>query len=78
MPVFHRGCMKYILSDRGESGGVSAMRGVSGKGDSGWGDSGWLPGHTGVGIPVGGAVRAHGDTGWCSQNQGYCYHRALL
>ena len=27
--------MKYILSDRGESGGVSAMRG-----DSGWGDSG--------------------------------------
>ena len=21
---------------------------------------------------------AHGDTGWCSQNEGYCYHRALL
>ena len=42
------------------------------------GDSGWLPGHTGGDIPVGGAVRAHGDTGWCSQNQGYCYHRALL
>ena len=44
--------MKYILSDRGESGGVSAMRGVSGKGDCGWGDCGWLPGHTGGGIPV--------------------------
>lgn len=40
--------MKYILSDRGDSGGVSVMRG-----DSGWGDSGWLPGHTGGGIPVG-------------------------
>ena len=83
MLVFHRGWMKYILSDRGDSGGVSVMRGDSGKGDCGWGDcgwgdSGWLPGHTGVGIPVGGAVRAHGDTGWCSQNQGYCYHRALL
>ena len=83
MLVFHRGWMKYILSDRGESGGVSAMRGVSGKGDSGWGDSGWgdsgwLPGHTGGGIPVGEPSGAHGDTGWCSQNQGYCYHRALL
>ena len=30
MLVFHRGLMKYILSDRDESGGVSAMRGVSG------------------------------------------------
>lgn len=30
MPVFHRGWMKYILSDRGDSGGVSVMRGVSG------------------------------------------------
>ena len=44
--------MKYILSDRGESGGVSVMRGDSGKGDCGWGDCGWLPGHTGGGIPV--------------------------
>ena len=70
--------MKYILSDRGESGGVSAMRGDCGKGDCGWGDCGWLPGHTGGDIPVGETVRAHGDTGCCSQNQGYCYHRALL
>ena len=69
MLVFHRGWMKYILSDRGDGGDRS---------DSRWGDSGWLPGHTGGDIPVGGAVRAHGDTGWCSQNQGYCYHRALL
>ena len=58
MPVFHRGWMKYILSDRGDCGGVSVMRGDSGKGDCGWGDcgwgdSGWLPGHTGGGIPVG-------------------------
>lgn len=30
MPVFHRGWMKYILSDRGDSGGVSVMRGDSG------------------------------------------------
>ena len=68
MLVFHRGLMKYILSDRGNCRGVSAMRG----------DSGWLPGHTGGGIPVGEPSGAHGDTGWCSQNQGYCYHRALL
>lgn len=47
MLVFHRGWMKYILSDRGESGGVSVMRG----------DCGWLPGHTGGGIPVGGGSR---------------------
>ena len=58
MPVFHRGWMKYILSDRGDCGGVSVMRGDSGKGDCGWGDCGWgdcgwLPGHTGGGIPVG-------------------------
>ena len=32
MLVFHRGWMKYILSDRGDSGGVSVMRGVSGEG----------------------------------------------
>ena len=44
--------MKYILSDRGDSGGGSVMRGVSGWGVSGWGDSGWLPGHSGGGIPV--------------------------
>lgn len=69
MLVFHRGWMKYILSDRGDGGDRS---------DSRWGDSGWLPGHTGGDIPVGEAVRAHGDTGGCSQNQGYCYHRALL
>ena len=68
MLVFHRGCMKYILSDRGDGGGVSVMRG----------DCGWLPGHTGGGIPVRDPSGAHGDTGWCSQNQGYCYHRALL
>ena len=49
--------MKYILSGGGESGGGSVMGGVSGWGVSGWGDSGWLPGHTGGGIPVGGAVR---------------------
>ncbi len=54
--------MKYILSDRGDSGGVSVMRGDSDgvsamRGVSGWGDSGWLPGHTGGDIPVGGAVR---------------------
>ena len=78
MLVFHRGWMKYILSDRGDCRGVSVMRGVSDEGCQWWGDSGWLPGHTGGDIPVGGAVRAHGDTGWCSQNQGYCYHRALL
>ena len=47
MPVFHRGWMKYILSDRGDCGGVSVMRGDCGKGDCGW-----LPGHTGGGIPV--------------------------
>ena len=32
--------MKYILSDRGDCGGVSVMRGDSGKGDCGWGDCG--------------------------------------
>ena len=48
MLVFHRGWMKYILSDRGDCRGVSVMRGDSGKGDCGW-----LPGHTGGGIPVG-------------------------
>ena len=32
MLVFHRGWMKYILSDRGDSGGVSVMRGVSDEG----------------------------------------------
>ena len=63
--------MKYILSDRGDCGGVSVMRGDSGKGDCGWGDCGWLPGHTGGGIPVGEPSGAHGDTGRCSQNQGY-------
>ena len=54
--------MKYILSDRGDSGGMSVMRGDSGKGDCGWGDCGWLPGHTGGGIPVGEPSGAHGDT----------------
>ena len=44
MLVFHRGWMKYILSDRGDGGDRS---------DSRWGDSGWLPGHTGGDIPVG-------------------------
>ena len=75
--------MKYILSARGDCRGVSVMRGDSGKGDCGWGDcgwgdSGWLPGHTDAGIPMVEPSGAHGDTGWCSQNQGYCYHRALL
>ena len=32
MLVFHRGWMKYILSDRGDGGGVSVMRGVSDEG----------------------------------------------
>ena len=32
MLVFHRGWMKYILSDRGDCRGVSVMRGVSDEG----------------------------------------------
>lgn len=35
MLVFHRGWMKYILSDRGDGGDRSDCR----WGDSGWGDS---------------------------------------
>ena len=62
MPVFHRGWMKYILSDRGDCGGVSVMRGDSGKGDCGWGDCGWLPGHTGGGIPMGGSRQGRTET----------------
>lgn len=52
MLVFHRGWMKYILSDRGDCRGVSVMRG----------DCGWLPGHTDAGIPMGEPSGAHGDT----------------
>ena len=32
MLVFHRGWMKYILSDRGDCRGVSVMRGDSDEG----------------------------------------------
>ena len=45
--------MKYILSDRGDGGDRS---------DSRWGDSGWLPGHTGVGIPMGGSRQGRTET----------------
>ena len=45
--------MKYILSDRGDSGGVSVMRGDSGWGDCGWGDCGGVTVDGFRGIPAG-------------------------